>query len=62
VEPSSHLVILAFQALEPAYVTNRQIEAARIAMARHIKRRGKVWINIQIAHLHQACTKNTHGF
>ena len=32
--------------LEPAYVTNRQIEAARIAMTRHIKRGGKVWINI----------------
>jgi large subunit ribosomal protein L16 len=27
-------------------VTNRQIEAARIAMTRHIKRGGKVWINI----------------
>ena len=34
------------QALEPAYVTNRQIEAARIAMTRHIKRGGKVWINV----------------
>ena len=34
------------QALESAYVTNRQIEAARIAMTRHIKRGGKVWINI----------------
>ena len=34
------------QALEPAYVTNRQIEAARIAMTRHIRRGGKVWINI----------------
>jgi large subunit ribosomal protein L16 len=33
-------------ALESAYVTNRQIEAARIAMTRHIKRGGKVWINI----------------
>ena len=33
-------------ALEPAWVTNRQIEAARIAMTRHIKRGGKVWINI----------------
>ncbi len=29
-----------------AYVTNRQIEAARIAITRHIKRGGKVWINI----------------
>src|SRR5258705_167212 len=34
------------QAVEPAYVTNRQIEAARIAMTRHIKRGGKVWIRI----------------
>ena len=34
------------QALTPAYVTNRQIEAARIAMTRHIKRGGKVWINV----------------
>ena len=34
------------QALEPAYVTNRQIEAARIAMTRHIKRGGKVWITV----------------
>ena len=34
------------QALEHAYVSNRQIDAARIAMTRHIKRGGKVWINI----------------
>lgn len=34
------------QALEPAYVTNRQIEAARIAMTREMKRGGKVFINI----------------
>lgn len=34
------------QALEPAYVTNRQIEAARIAMTRHIKRGGRVWITV----------------
>jgi large subunit ribosomal protein L16 len=34
------------QAMSPAYVTNRQIEAARIAMTRHIKRGGKVWINV----------------
>jgi len=34
------------QALEHAYVTNRQIEAARIAMTRKIKRGGKVWINV----------------
>ena len=34
------------QALEGHYVTNRQIESARIAINRHIKRGGKVWINI----------------
>ncbi|MGO1833893.1 LSU ribosomal protein L16p (L10e) [Actinomycetales bacterium JB111] len=34
------------QALEHAYVTNRQIEAARIAMTRHVKRGGRVWVNI----------------
>lgn len=34
------------QALEPAYITNRQIEAARIAINRHVKRGGKVWIQV----------------
>ena len=34
------------KAMEPGWITNRQIEAARIAMTRHIKRGGKVWINI----------------
>ena len=34
------------QALEPAWITNRQIESARIAMTRYMKRGGKVWINI----------------
>jgi large subunit ribosomal protein L16 len=34
------------QALEPGWVTARQIEAARIAITRHIKRGGKVWIRI----------------
>jgi large subunit ribosomal protein L16 len=34
------------QALTSAYVTNRQIESARIAINRHIRRGGKVWINI----------------
>jgi large subunit ribosomal protein L16 len=34
------------QALEPGWITARQIEAARIAMTRHIKRGGKVWIRI----------------
>jgi len=34
------------QALEPGWITNRQIEAARVALTRHIKRGGKVWIRI----------------
>src|SRR3954466_2993922 len=34
------------KALECGWITNRQIEAARIAMTRKIKRGGKVWINI----------------
>ena len=34
------------QALEAAWITNRQIEAARVAMTRHMKRGGKVWITI----------------
>jgi large subunit ribosomal protein L16 len=34
------------QAVEGHYVTNRQIEAARIAVTRHIRRGGRVWINI----------------
>ena len=34
------------QALEPAWITSNQIEAARIAMSRYIKRGGQVWIKI----------------
>ena len=34
------------QAIDPGWITNRQIEAARIAMTRYIKRGGKVWINV----------------
>ena len=34
------------QALEPTWITNRQIESARVAITRHIKRGGKVWIRI----------------
>ena len=33
-------------ALEPGWITNRQIEAARVAMTRHVRRGGKVWINL----------------
>src|SRR5207245_4820286 len=32
--------------LEPAWITDRQIEAARIAMTRHVKRGGKIWIRM----------------
>ena len=34
------------KALEPCWMTNRQIEAARRAMTRHIKRGGKIWIRV----------------
>ena len=34
------------QALEPAWITNRQIEAARVAITRFIKRGGRVWVRI----------------
>jgi len=36
----------ALQAIEPGWITNRQIEAGRIAITRHIKRGGKLWIRI----------------
>jgi len=34
------------QALEPAWITSRQIEAARRAIVRHVRRRGRLWIRI----------------
>ena len=34
----------ALQALEPCWITSRQIEAGRIAITRHVKRGGKIWI------------------
>jgi large subunit ribosomal protein L16 len=34
------------KALEPAWITNRQIEAARVAITRRVRRTGKVWINV----------------
>jgi large subunit ribosomal protein L16 len=34
------------KALEPGWLTNRQIEAGRIAMTRHVKRGGKIWIRV----------------
>lgn len=41
-----HFGDFGLQALECGWITNRQIEAARIALTRYIKRGGKVWINI----------------
>ncbi|MDI6822361.1 MAG: 50S ribosomal protein L16 [Actinomycetota bacterium] len=41
-----HFGDFGLQALEPGWITNRQIEAARIALTRYIRRGGKVWINI----------------
>ncbi|SFG95037.1 large subunit ribosomal protein L16 [Desulfotomaculum arcticum] len=41
-----HFGEYGLQALEAGWITNRQIEAARIAMTRYIKRGGKVWIKI----------------
>jgi large subunit ribosomal protein L16 len=41
-----HFGDYGLQAVEPAWITNRQIEAARVAMTRHIKRGGKVWVNL----------------
>ena len=34
------------RALEPAWITDRQIEAARVAMTRFIKRGGKIWVRV----------------
>jgi large subunit ribosomal protein L16 len=36
----------ALQAMEPGWITNKQIEAARVAITRHVKRGGKIWIRI----------------
>ena len=41
-----HFGDYGLMALEAAWITNRQIEAARVAITRHIRRGGKVWINI----------------
>jgi large subunit ribosomal protein L16 len=41
-----HFGDFGLQAVEPGWITNRQIEAARVAITRYIKRGGKVWINI----------------
>ena len=41
-----HFGDYGLKAVEPGWVTNRQLEAARIAMTRKIRRGGKVWINV----------------
>ena len=41
-----HFGEIALQVLEPAWINSRQIEAARRAMTRHIKRGGRIWIRI----------------
>ena len=41
-----HFGEYGLQAIEASWITNRQIEAARIAMTRYMKRGGKVWIKI----------------
>ena len=47
------------KALEPARVTSRQIEAARIAMTRYVKRGGKIWIRIFPGQAHYQKTGET---
>ncbi|HNZ40193.1 MAG TPA: 50S ribosomal protein L16, partial [Candidatus Latescibacteria bacterium] len=41
-----HFGQYGLQAVEPAWVTDRQLEAARVAMTRYIKRGGKVWLRV----------------
>jgi large subunit ribosomal protein L16 len=41
-----HFGEYGLKALEAAWITNRQIEAARVALTRHVKRGGKIWIRI----------------
>ena len=45
-QPTVQFVDYGLKALEAGWITNRQLEAARIAITRKIKRGGKVWINI----------------
>ena len=50
------------QALEPAWVTARQIEAGRIAITRHVKRGGKIWIRVfPDKPYHQEAARDPHG-
>ena len=57
-----HFGEYGLKALEPGWITNRQIEAARIAMTRRIKRGGKVWINVFPRQAgHQEAGRDPHG-
>jgi large subunit ribosomal protein L16 len=57
-----HFGEYGLKALEPAWITNRQIEAARVAMTRYMKRGGKVWINIFPGQAnHAEAGRNAHG-
>ena len=50
-------------AMEPAWVTSNQIEAARVAMTRYMKRNGKVWVDIFPRQARNRKTRrNPHGF
>ena len=54
---------LVFKLLEASWITNRQIEAARIAMTRYMKRGGKVWIKIFPHKPYTAkASRSTYGF
>ncbi len=51
------------KAIERGWITNRQIEAARIAMTRKIKRGGKVWINVfpdKFVRMHEEAGRDPH--
>ena len=50
------------KALEPCWLTDRQIEAARVAMTRFIKRGGKIWVRVFPGQAdHQEAAGNPHG-
>jgi len=57
-----HFGEYGLKALEPAWITNRQIEAARVAMTRYMKRGGKVWICIFPEADHPEACRDPHGF
>jgi len=52
---------IRMKTLEAAWITDRQIEAARIAMTRHIKRGGKIWIRMFPITGDEEAGRNTYG-